>query len=197
MDTIRYVIALLLIVAVPAAIVFWVLIHPFVRFWRRLGVATTYTAVCTVVAVVMATVVAVRDRLLAVDFGMSVPLGVVGLVCLALAGWLLVKLRQKLTVRVLVGVPELSSDPKTGILINDGIYARVRHPRYGQMTLAILGYALIANYPAVYGAFFLWCVGIYGVTVLEERELAARFGAAYRDYAARVPRFVPRLRQRR
>ncbi len=197
MDSIRYVIALLLIVAVPAAIVFWVLIHPFVRFWRRLGAATAYAAVCTVVAMVMVTMVALRDRLLAADFGLSVPLCVVGLVCLALAGWLLVKLRQKLTVRVLVGVPELSSYPGSGPLITDGIYARVRHPRYGQMTLAILGYALIANYPAAYGAFFLWCGGIYVVTVLEERELAARFGAAYRDYASRVPRFVPRLMQRR
>lgn len=194
MDSIRYAIALLLIVAVPAAIVFWLLIHPFARFWRRLGAATAYTIVCSAAAVVMATAVALRGRLLAADPGMSIPLGVAGLVCLILSGWLLFKLRQKLTVRVLIGAPELSSDPKSGALITDGIYARVRHPRYVQMTLAVLGYALIANYPAAYGAFLLWCAGIYAVVILEERELAARFGAAYSDYAKRTPRFVPRLR---
>ena len=32
------------------------------------------------------------------------------------------------------------------------------------------------------------------VVLLEERELLERFGDAYRDYAGRVPRYVPRLR---
>ena len=196
MDYIRYVIALVLTVAVPAAIVFWLLIHPFVRFWRRLGTVPAYAIVCTMVAAVMATAVSFRGRLLAADFGLNVPLAVVGLILLFLSGRLLLRLRRKLKVRVLIGVPELSSDTEAGKLITDGIYATVRNPRYSQMTLAILGYALIANYPAAYGAFLFWCVGIYVVTLLEERELSARFGEAYRDYVRRVPRFVPRLRRR-
>ncbi len=192
MDTLRYAIALMLVVAVPAALAYWFLIHPLARFWRRFGPGIAYACVLPPVAALMAGVVALRHRLLAADGGLNRPLALLGLALLGASGVLLRRLRRKLTLRTLVGLPELSATSPPGGLITDGIYARVRHPRYGQMTLAILGYALIANYPAAYGALLLWCAGIYCVVLLEERELAARFGEAWRDYCRRTPRFVPR-----
>ncbi len=196
MATLRYTIAVILIVAIPAAIVYWLLIHPFVRLWRRLGIGCSYAVICPVIAGVMGGMFLARERLLAADPGTSYPLVLLGLVCLAVAGWLLKTLRKKLPTRVLIGVPELAPQPTASPPITDGIYARIRHPRYVQMTLALLGYALIANYPAAYGAFLLWCAGIYAVVLLEERELEARFGEAYREYCRRVPRFVPRFGKR-
>lgn len=193
MDVMRYVIALMLTAAVPAAIVFWLLVHPFVSFWRKIGKGKAYTAICTVLLGVIASMVALRGRLLVGDLGLNVALCCFGVLLLLLSGWLLFKLRQKLTVKTLLGVPELSQAPEQGSLIVDGIYRKMRHPRYTQMTLAILGYALIANYPAAYGAFVLWCLGIYAVTVLEEKELEDRFGEAYRAYQKQVPRFLPRI----
>jgi len=192
METIRYVIALMLIAAIPAAIFFWLLIHPFARFWRRLGTGCSYFILCPIAFGVMAVMVMLRGRLLAADFGLNIPLALVGLTLLGAAGIMLLTLRKRLTIRVLVGIPELSPE-QPGSLITDGIYARIRHPRYVQMTLAILGYALIANYPAVYAAFFLWLAGISAVALLEERELLDRFGEEYRFYCRRVPRFIPKI----
>ncbi len=196
MATLRYAIAVILIVAIPAAIVYWLLIHPFVRFWRRLGIRRSYAVLCTVIAGVMVGMFQARELLLAANFGMSYPLTILGLICLAFAGWLLKMLRRQLPTRVLIGVPELAPDRLATAPITDGIYAYIRHPRYVQMTLALVGYALIANYPAAYGAICLWCAGIYAVVLLEERELRARFGESYREYCRRVPRFVPRFGKR-
>ncbi len=193
MDTLRYLIAVLLVTAIPAAIAFWLLIHPFVRFWRRAGIGIAYTAVGAVTSVVMAGMFLSRSRLLAVDWGIWRPGAAIGIVLLTVAGVMLQKLRKQLKVRTLVGIPELEP-AEGGAPLTDGIYARVRHPRYLQMTIALTGYALIANYPAAYAALLFWCGGIYAVVLLEERELVARFGAAYTEYCRRVPRFVPRRR---
>jgi protein-S-isoprenylcysteine O-methyltransferase Ste14 len=195
MNAIRYAIAVTLSAAIPAALLYWLVVHPFARFWRRLGARNSYLVICPVVFAVMAGMVRLRGRLLAVDFGLSIPLALVGIVLLAGSGLLLRTLRRQLTVKVLVGVPELS-EGTAGSLLTTGIYSRIRHPRYVQMTLAIVGYACIANYPAVYSAVLVWLAGIYAVILLEERELLDRFGDAYRTYCRRVPRFLPFSRER-
>jgi protein-S-isoprenylcysteine O-methyltransferase Ste14 len=60
--------------------------------------------------------------------------------------------------------------------------------------LGLLGYALIANYLAIYLLFPICAASLYLIVLLEERELRDRFGAAYQAYARRVPRFIPRIR---
>ena len=195
MDLLRYAIALLLVVAIPAVLLVWLLIHPFAPFWRRLGPGVAYPAVLAPTLLLMAGIASLRSRLLATDWGLRLPLLLLGLVFLGISGWLLLLLRRKLPLRVLIGLPELSATSDRGEPITDGIYGRIRHPRYVQMTFALLGYSLIANYPACYAAFLFWCAGIYVVALLEERELAARFGASYVEYCRRVPRYVPRLRR--
>ena len=195
MDTFRFAIAVVLTMAIPAALLFWFLIHPFVRFWRRFGTRCSYTVICSLLAAVMGGMFCLRDRLLANDWGLSWPLAALGAICLVISAWLKVRLSKELTVSVLVGVPELSPI-SGGTLLRTGLYARMRHPRYVQMDFALTGSALIANYPAVYIAVAVWFAGIYLVTLLEERELRERFGDQYREYCARVPRFLPRLTRR-
>jgi protein-S-isoprenylcysteine O-methyltransferase Ste14 len=97
-----------------------------------------------------------------------------------------------MTKRVVAGIPELSPDRHAVALITDGLHGRIRHPRYVQVVLAMLGYALIANHLAPYLVVGAWVLAILAIVPLEERELVARFGSQYEDYRRRVPRFIPR-----
>jgi protein-S-isoprenylcysteine O-methyltransferase Ste14 len=81
-------------------------------------------------------------------------------------------------------------------LWTDGVFAHVRHPMYLGAWLAYIGFVLLtlslASLAVV--AFiipFYDCIAAY-----EERFLESLFGAEYRDYKTRVPRWIPRLRFR-
>lgn len=78
-------------------------------------------------------------------------------------------------------------------LVTDGIYATMRHPQYTGIGITILG-ALI-QWPTLLTLLMApVLLATYGrLARLEERELEARFGDAYRAYRARVPRFLPAL----
>jgi protein-S-isoprenylcysteine O-methyltransferase Ste14 len=89
-------------------------------------------------------------------------------------------------------VPELSPDQGSRKLLTDGLYGRIRHPRYVELMFWLLGYALIANYLALYVAVVVSVPLLWLVVVLEETELRQRFGSDYEAYARRVPRFIPR-----
>jgi protein-S-isoprenylcysteine O-methyltransferase Ste14 len=82
-------------------------------------------------------------------------------------------------------VPDVTS----GRLQVHGPYRLVRHPL---MTGLLLCFWCASTFTA---GHLLWAVGLTGYillgTFLEERDLIARFGVAYRSYAARVPAFLP------
>ncbi|NIM50470.1 MAG: DUF1295 domain-containing protein [Gemmatimonadales bacterium] len=192
MNSARYIIALLTLVALPPGILLWVAIHPFARFWRRVGPGWTYAALGVPVVGMMAGVFLARGRLLATEFGTSYPLIGLAVLCLIAAGTIMRKRRKYLTFGILSGVPELSRKDHPGKLLTEGIYSVIRHPRYVEMLLWTFGYALFANYLAVYIAVLLTAPMLYLVVVLEERELRDRFGLEYEEYCRTVPRFVPR-----
>ncbi|MDH3369164.1 MAG: isoprenylcysteine carboxylmethyltransferase family protein, partial [Gemmatimonadota bacterium] len=92
---------------------------------------------------------------------------------------------------ILSGIPELrKGDP--GRLLTEGIYARLRHPRYVEVILGVISYALVANYLGGYVVVLVTVASMVPLVLLEERELRDRFGDAYDEYARRVPRFIPR-----
>jgi protein-S-isoprenylcysteine O-methyltransferase Ste14 len=82
-------------------------------------------------------------------------------------------------------------------LATEGLYSRVRHPRYLQLLLALLGYALFANYLAAYVVTLLAFVWVRLVVPVEERELRERFGEEHTRYCERVPRFIPTIPRHR
>ena len=95
--------------------------------------------------------------------------------------------------RILVGTPELSPSDH-GHLLTDGIYGRVRNPRYIEVLLAVLAYASVANFSGTWILALLSLPAFQLVVLLEESELRDRFGAEYVDYCRRVPRWIPHRR---
>lgn len=76
-------------------------------------------------------------------------------------------------------------------LVTDGLYAHIRHPLYTgglllmwllpDVTLNRLALMITLTIYLIVGAFF------------EERKLQKEFGAAYSEYKARVPMFIPKI----
>jgi protein-S-isoprenylcysteine O-methyltransferase Ste14 len=193
MNTTRYVVALFAVVVCPAALMFWPLIHPFVGRWRRIGTAWTYTITLLMITGIGAFTYAWRGMLLSVEYGWSERRAAVAILLLAIGLTIQAVCRRSLSARILIGLPELVADRRGDRLLQEGIYAKIRHPRYVGAAFGIVAVALFANYLATYVLAVAFFPLIYLVTVLEERELVDRFGEAYRAYQRRVPRFIPRL----
>jgi len=193
LNALRYFLALFLVVSLPALFLYWLLIHPFVNFWRGKGIGVTYTVVLTTIGAVMAGLFAMRHSLLDTDFGTSYLLLGLGVLCLVLSGCMRFSLQKHLTIKGLLGFPEIAPERFPRKLITEGIYGHMRHPRYVQFLIALAGYALIANYLASYLVVALWLPGLYIIVLLEEKELRDHFGGAYDEYYRKVPRFLPKL----
>ena len=194
MDKTRYVFALIMVVSLPPGVSFWYVAHGYVTHWRRAGLWVTYTVLCVAMFLVMYGLYLARGFLLSVEFGWAPWLLVPVVVFYTPAIVLEIKCRKYLSLTMLVGVPELAADYGEQKLLQEGVYARIRHPRYLGITLGTVAFAFFTNYLAVYALIPLVWVGVYLITLLEERELVERFGDAYRDYQSRVPRLIPRLR---
>ena len=80
---------------------------------------------------------------------------------------------------------------REGRLATTGLYARVRHPQYVGFVAVLFGF--LVQWPTILTlAMFPVLVWMYArLARIEEREVRARFGAAYDAYAAQVPRFIP------
>ena len=79
-------------------------------------------------------------------------------------------------------------------LIPSGPYARVRHPIYSGIALAMIGTAVfVGEWRALLGAVIL-IVGHWQKARREEALLASKFGPAYEEYRNRTGSLLPRLR---
>ncbi len=91
------------------------------------------------------------------------------------------------------GLAELEPSRHRQQLATTGIRSRVRHPIYLGHLCEILGWCVGTGLVPLYVlAMFAVITGALMVR-MEERELEARFGEAYREYQKRVPAVVPRL----
>ena len=193
MNTARYVVAVIILVSLPPGMLLWFVIHPFVGFWRRFGPVWTYAVLGGPVIAMMVGLYVARDVLLGSDLGTSIPLIVLSVACLVV-GTVIAKKRSKhLTKAILSGIPELRRQGgDRGTLLTEGVYGRIRHPRYVEILFWIAAYACFANFLGLYLLLVLSVPTIYLIVLLEERELRDRFGEEYEEYCRRVPRFVPR-----
>jgi protein-S-isoprenylcysteine O-methyltransferase Ste14 len=191
-DAFRYYLALVFVITITPALGMWFILHPFVGFWRKVGPFWTYTVVLVALGAGIYAMFLVREPILAVDFGTSHPLAAIGVAILVAATILRLRIQRELGTRILSGLPEIAPDRYPAKLVTEGIYSKIRHPRYVQFMVAFLGWALLANYLCLYVLWVVWIPALYLIVLLEERELRERFGSAYEEYSRRVPRFVPR-----
>jgi len=74
-------------------------------------------------------------------------------------------------------------------LIIRGPYRWVRHPLYLFMIILFWAAPVLTTDRLLFNT--LWTIWVVAATVLEERDLAADFGAAYREYQVKVPMLIP------
>ncbi len=76
-------------------------------------------------------------------------------------------------------------------LVQDGPYARIRHPMYLGWWISMLGLVLLYPVWAVLLMFVFSLVSFFNRARREERALAARFGQAWIDYRRRTNSLIP------
>ncbi|MDD5088222.1 MAG: isoprenylcysteine carboxylmethyltransferase family protein [bacterium] len=75
-----------------------------------------------------------------------------------------------------------------------GMYSICRHPLYLGNIVTVLGLAALTRSPLLVLATLFGYVLLYErISAAEERFLAVRFGDSYREWAGRVPSFLPRF----
>jgi methanethiol S-methyltransferase len=82
---------------------------------------------------------------------------------------------------------------RTHRLATAGAYTRIRHPQYVGFVAILLGF--LFQWPTLLTVvMFPVLVLMYArLAVIEEREMQRQFGDEYTSYAARTPRFIPKL----
>jgi protein-S-isoprenylcysteine O-methyltransferase Ste14 len=192
-EILRFGLAVMLWATIPAVATYWLLLHGFVAYWRRVGVAATYLAVIPICLLVLGAFVrwggGTVDRS---DLGTHMGLFAGGVFLWAISVIVDRRTRDVIDLRSVFGVSQIEG--ARGELATDGLYARVRHPRYLSLMIATAGWAMMANHAASYLMVAALFPALVVITTLEEQELAARFGSAWAEYSRRVPRLVPRLR---
>lgn len=169
---------------------YWLLVHPFVGFWRRLdanlkGVGPLWALLWLIAGLV-------THRWLHV-FLYRTAWSLLALLLLACGLFIYSRARRQFSTDQVLGRSELQPGKHEQRLVTSGIRGRVRHPYYLGHSLNLAGITLATG---SFALFLLWGFAVItGVVMvrLEERELLARFGDQYRDYQRRVPALLPRL----
>jgi protein-S-isoprenylcysteine O-methyltransferase Ste14 len=171
---------------------YWLLLHPAVNTWRRIGYRSFWIALP--VWILIGVPLALMENFL---FARRLPRNAatycLGAALLVFTFWVSRRVHQEFSFKKLAGLPELNpAHPQRGI-VDQGIYAWVRHPRYANIMLGFIAFGLLTGAAGIFllaiVTFLLYLI----VTPLEERELREQYGSEYEIYARTVPRFLPRL----
>lgn len=194
MDTPRAIGTVLLCLYLPVApIMLW--IHLPERYWRRLGRRSYLVHAPVYLGMVALTATLypwVGDGVPAIAGALRIP----GAVLVVLGFVLLALTYRHIDSWTAMAGPQLTGAPARA-LITGGVYGVIRHPRYLVLLLGAWGNLFM------FGGFVLALAAVVTTILVpllvrvEERELSRHFGAAWDDYAARVPALVPRPRRAR
>ena len=173
--------------------VYWILVHPLIGRWRQRG-RRAYVVILPLWA--LAILAAARlawplRHLHLYETWVSLPLG---LIFIAMGLALYREGGQSFSGTQLSGLAELEPQQYHQQLVSGGIRSHTRHPIYLGHFCEVFGWLLIT------GSFGIGALVGFGLLAgtwmirLEDRELERRFGEPFREYATRVPAFLPRKR---
>jgi protein-S-isoprenylcysteine O-methyltransferase Ste14 len=172
---------------------FWLLVHPFTGFWQRRR-GRTYAAYGIAIWLgFLGLFLATGSFWFEERFARGWPLAAAGLALLAVEPLMISRIEGELDIPILVGWAERDPGQFPPRLVESGIYARVRHPRYLSAMAVLMGTALLSGSWRLLYLSVLSVPLYYLLTWVEERELLRRIGAPYAEYRRRVPRFFPRV----
>ncbi len=192
----RYWLGVLLVSTLPAVLPYWFLIHGWPDFWRRLGKWPTLILQFGLIFALIGVLFANRSALLGRDLGFSYWSTALAVAIYLPTVALAFARARHLKWTILTGLPEFAPDQHEPRLLTEGIYGRIRHPRYLEVILGVTAWALFINYARVFWVVGFCVVAILLIIPLEERELLARFGTPYAEYQRTVPMLLPSLRHR-
>jgi len=167
--------------------VYWLVLHTGVSFWRRHVRAGYWVAILVAWGGGDGLLYHFRGSLLPIQQRPLVAV-VAGLALIAADVIIFVTAETVLGGRRLVGQAELTG---RGEMTTQGLYTRLRHPRYLGMMAAVLGACILAGSWSLWIVAACWWLLALASIRMEERELRRRFGSAYDDYACRVPALIP------
>ncbi len=173
---------------------FWFVVHPFVERWRTCG-RRAYAFIVPVwggfIVIAFLLMCPFRSLHFYANWFAWAPAAI-----FFLLGFSLYRSALRRFDRAQVsGLAELEPHRHRQQLITTGIRARVRHPIYLGHLCEIIGWCIGTGSVALYAlAVFAMVTGAVMIR-MEDRELEARFGEAFRAYRQRVPGVVPRVRK--
>jgi protein-S-isoprenylcysteine O-methyltransferase Ste14 len=175
--------------------VFWLIIHPAIKFWRRCG-TRAYGVALPLWLLSGATLLFLRHELFADRLNRNAVTSLMGTGLVLLGVWLSRRVHREFSWRRLLELPEIIPERHPGGVVRSGIYAKLRHPRYLEFMITCMGLALLTGAGGIFVLAILTVLLYLIVAPLEERELRQQYGQACEAYRSEVPRFLPRRRRR-
>ncbi len=172
---------------------FWMPIHIYPQFFRKIGIFTYLMPLITFSLIFMM-VFNYRSHILMYTISFSPLLNFIGLILLMLGIILHVWTAKLLSLWGLIGVPEIL--PKKNIkLITSGPFLVIRHPTYLAHSLIFIGAFLLTEFVALGILSILDFLMVNAFVIpFEEKELLRRFGYLYEEYKNKVRwRILPGL----
>ena len=183
--------ALVTLIAWPVVPLFWIPVHLFPHFFRKIKLLT-YIMPLFIWLPVACLTYQHRDFLLHYKINFHVIILASGVLLLTAGTALHIWTLKLLGLRGIIGMPEVY-EKIPGRFVSTGAFSVVRHPTYLAHTMMLTGVFLatgVISAGIVAGVDF--SVVNLIIIPLEEKELLNRFGEEYRDYRNKVPKFFPR-----
>lgn len=170
---------------------FWIVTHGLLPRWRGAG-RRAYAALLPLWAVFAFIAFALTMRLRHIHLYQSWLAWIPGALFILMGFMLYQTARQGFDRTQISGLAELEPERHRQQLITSGIRSQVRHPIYLGHFCEVFGWMLGTGSIAIFVLLVFGAVTGAVMLNMEDHELEARFGEAYRRYRESVPAFLPK-----